>query len=175
MIKIVEGNILDFNGQAIVNAANENLSRGGGVCGAIFSACDANALEKECEKIGHCNTGDAVITSSCGLKKIKYIIHAVAPIYESDLNPESHLYNAYYRSLLLAYKNGIDSIAFPSLGTGIYGYPIEQASKIAIRAILDFLNVCNMDVYLYAYTHEDYQVYFIEKTFMEKMNHFITF
>ena len=173
MIKIVQGNILDFKGDAIVNAANNNLIRGGGVCGAIFGACDASKLEEECENIGFCETGNAVITSSAGLKNVNYIIHAVAPIYDGSDEVEFKLYNAYYKSMLLAYKNDLKSIAFPSLGTGIYGYPVKEAAKIAIRAIIDFLNVNDMDIYLYAFSKEDYDIYFMEKTFAEKHNLFL--
>lgn len=132
-IVLLKGDITQSTCEAIVNAANSNLWAGGGVCGAIFKAAGRRELQDACNKIGHCNTGDAVITPGFDLNA-KYVIHAVGPIYEGD-SSKKYLEGAYYNSLRVADENNIKSIAFPSISTGIYGYPVEKASKIAIDTI----------------------------------------
>ena len=136
-IEVIKSSITNSDTDAIVNAANEGLFRGSGVCGAIFAAA-GDGLEEECMQIGHCNTGEAVITKGYNLKN-KYIIHAVGPIYPCP-DCKKLLYGAYYNSLLLADKNKCDDISFPSISTGVYNYPIIEASYIAFDAIYDFLN-----------------------------------
>jgi O-acetyl-ADP-ribose deacetylase (regulator of RNase III) len=136
-IEVIKSSITNSDTDAIVNAANEGLFRGSGVCGAIFAAA-GDDLEEECMQIGHCNTGEAVITKGYNLKN-KYIIHAVGPSYPCP-DCKKLLYGAYYNSLLLADKNKCDDISFPSISTGVYNYPIIEASYIAFDAIYDFLN-----------------------------------
>ena len=113
MITIKQISITELSTDAIVNAANEHLQAGGGVCGAIFSAAGYDELQAACDVIKHCDTGSAVITSGFDLKA-KYIIHAVGPIWRGGQNGEPQaLYNAYKRSLELAIENGCRSIGFP--------------------------------------------------------------
>lgn len=139
MIEIRKISITELYTDAVVNAANEGLWAGSGVCGAIFDAAGYEELEAACDKIGHCDTGSAVITPGFHLKA-KYIIHAVGPVWAGgDNDEEKLLYGAYYRSLELAKENGCASIGFPLISTGVFGYPIDQAWKIAIQACVDFI------------------------------------
>lgn len=129
--KVVKEDITKLTVDTIVNAANSNLLRGSGVCGAIFRAAGPE-LDEECHSIGHCSTGDAVITKGYNLPFL-HIIHAVGPIYEQDKkNAASLLASAYSRALCLAEDHQISSIAFPCISTGVYGYPKEDAAKIAV-------------------------------------------
>lgn len=138
MITIKQISITDLSTDAIVNAANEHLQAGGGVCGAIFSAAGYDKLQAACDKIKHCDTGSAVITSGFDLKA-KYIIHAVGPIWRGGQNGEPQaLYNAYKRSLELAAENECRSIGIPLISAGIFGYPLEDAWRQALQACLDF-------------------------------------
>ena len=124
--------------QAVVNAANEQLMQGGGVCGAIFAAAGPEKLRKACDRYDGCPTGDAVITP--GFDLCEYIIHAVGPIYLNGLNGEDRmLYDCYRHSLDLARENGITSIAFPLISSGIYGYPAKGAWDVALRSCRDWL------------------------------------
>ncbi|MDD7280542.1 macro domain-containing protein [Floccifex sp.] len=138
MIQIINKNIIDISADAIVNAANEQLLQGGGVCGAIFSQAGSTQLQQACNCIGYCPTGKAVITPGFNTKA-KYIIHAVGPIYKANdpVIPDL-LYSAYQNSLKLAQQYECQSIVFPLISAGIYGYPIQEAWNIAIQAILDF-------------------------------------
>lgn len=138
-IKIKQTDITQLDVDAVVNAANSGLNEGGGVCGAIFDAAGSIELGEACSKIGGCPTGSAVITPGFNLKA-RYIIHAVGPIWNGGNEGEEELlYGAYAQSLKLAIENGCKSIAFPLISSGIYGYPKEEAWKIAIRACKDFL------------------------------------
>jgi O-acetyl-ADP-ribose deacetylase (regulator of RNase III) len=138
-IEIKKISITELSSDAIVNAANEGLWAGGGVCGAIFRAAGHASLSEACRKIGHCATGSAVITPGFDLKA-KYIIHAVGPVWRGGKNGESSaLSGAYRRSLELALDNGCASIAFPLISSGIFGYPVEEAWKTAILTCRDFL------------------------------------
>ena len=138
-IRIQNISITDLATDAIVNAANEGLWAGGGVCGAIFRAAGHDRLQEACNKIGHCDTGSAVITPGFRLKA-KYVIHAVGPVWRggNDHEPEL-LYGAYYRALELAMENSCASIGFPLISAGIFGYPLEKAWEVAIKACRDFL------------------------------------
>ena len=138
LINIIKGDITLSDCDAIVNAANERLQGGSGVCGAIFNAAGWNELQTECDKIGGCKTGNAVITSGYNLKA-KYVIHAVGPIYKNEGSGKL-LAQAYYNSLKVANDIHLTSIAFPSISTGIYGFPVEPAAKIAMKTIKDFMN-----------------------------------
>lgn len=146
MITIRKISITDLDTDAIVNAANEDLWAGGGVCGAIFRTAGYEKLEAACDSIGHCDTGSAVITPGFNLKA-RYIIHAVGPIwYGGDNGEPEKLYGAYRRSLELALENGCRSIGFPLISAGIYGYPKEKAWSVAIGACRDFLRANDMDI-----------------------------
>ena len=139
-ITIQKISITDLGTDAIVNAANEGLWAGGGVCGAIFRAAGHGRLQKACDKIGHCDTGSAVITPGFDLKA-KYIIHAVGPRWSGGNHKEpEQLYGAYYKALELALENDCTSIGFPLISAGIFGYPIPQAWERAIAACGDFLD-----------------------------------
>lgn len=123
-LSLIEGDITKQDSDAIVNAANRSLRGGGGVDGAIHRAGGPKILE-ECIKIGGCETGEAVITTGGNLKT-KYVIHTVGPVYRGGLRNEAGLLeNAYKNSLKVASSKGLKSVAFPSISTGAYGYPME--------------------------------------------------
>lgn len=138
------GDITKVDVDAIVNAANETLLGGGGVDGAIHSAAGPELLE-ECKTLGGCKTGEAKITKGYNLLA-KNIIHTVGPVYNSVENVEKLLSDCYRNSLKLASENNIKSIAFPGISTGVYGYPKEEASKIAIKSVLSFLKESPQDI-----------------------------
>lgn len=149
--KIVRNDIVKMKTDAIVNAANINLKMGGGVCGAIFKAAGEKRLQKECDEIGSCSVGQAVITDGYDLDA-KHIIHTVGPIWRGGNSGEDKLlYKAYRSSLELALKHNMKSIAFPLISAGIYGYPKDKAMRIAIDSISGFLLQNDMDVYLVVY------------------------
>ncbi|KPL16252.1 MAG: hypothetical protein AMJ93_15965 [Anaerolineae bacterium SM23_84] len=137
-LELVQGDITQQDTEAVVNAANPSLLGGGGVDGAIHRAGGPQILE-ECRKIGGCPPGEARITSG-GRLKAKYVIHTVGPIYHGGTKGEAEiLASAYRSSLKLASERGIKSVAFPSISTGAYGYPIELAAPIALRTAMDYL------------------------------------
>ena len=133
-----EGDLTHQETEAIVNAANSRLAGGGGVDGAIHRAGGPVIME-ECRRIGGCPTGQAVITTG-GKLKAKYVIHTVGPIYQGGNREEARLLaSAYRESLKLAHKKGIRSAAFPSLSTGAYGYPLEEAAVIAVKTVAAYI------------------------------------
>ena len=139
-IEVKKIGITELDVDVIVNAANRHLAEGSGVCGAIFHDAGSAELTKACSEIGSCETGDAVITPGFNLQA-KYIIHAVGPIWNGgDSNEAELLYNAYNKSLILAKENDCHSIGFPVISSGIYGYPKDEAWKIAVQACNDFIN-----------------------------------
>ncbi len=139
-IEIRKISITALDTDAVVNAANEGLLAGGGVCGAIFKAAGYNRLQSACNKIGHCDTGSAVITPGFDMKA-KYIIHAVGPVWKGGKHNERELlYGAYCKSLELAADNGCKSIGFPLISSGIFGYPVSSAWHTALDACKDFLD-----------------------------------
>ena len=132
---LVRNDIVNMRVDAIVNAANSSLAPGGGVCGAIFAAAGRTALKKACRAIGHCDVGSAVITPGFNLPA-RYVIHAVGPIWQGGTRGEAALLQSCYtRALHLAQENGCESIAFPLISSGIFGYPKPQALRVAINAI----------------------------------------
>ena len=142
MIKLQLGDITKIGVDAIVNAANSSLLGGGGVDGAIHRA-GGRAILDECRKIverqGGCPTGEAVITTA-GNMPARYVIHTVGPVWHGGMNNEDQLLaNAYSNSLRLAVDNGVKTIAFPNISTGVYGFPKERAAKIAIKTVRKFL------------------------------------
>ena len=139
LIEIKKASITALNTDAIVNAANESLRAGGGVCGAIFNAAGYEPLQAVCESIGHCATGSAVLTPAFRIKA-RYVIHAVGPRWNGGESGEPRqLYGCYRRSLELAMEKGCHSVAFPLISSGIFGYPKELAWETAIRSCRDFL------------------------------------
>lgn len=137
-ITIQKISITDLDTDAIVNAANDGLWAGGGVCGAVFRAAGYDRLQAACDEIGHCDTGSAVITPGFDLKA-KYIIHAVGPVWRGGNHQEPlQLYGAYHRALELAVENGCHSVGFPLISAGIFGYPKDRAWRTAIQACSDF-------------------------------------
>jgi O-acetyl-ADP-ribose deacetylase (regulator of RNase III) len=146
---IVRQDITKLKVDAIVNAANTDLAMGGGVCGAIFKAARAAELQAACDKLAPIKTGEAVITPGFKLHA-KYVIHAAGPVYR-HWNPEQneqYLRSAYINSLKRAIENGCESIAFPLISSGIYGYPKDEALRVATSAIQEFLADHDLNVTL---------------------------
>lgn len=156
MISIDLGDITILDCDAIVNAANKTLLGGGGVDGAIHRHAAGRELLAECRTLGGCETGEAKITKGYNLKA-KYVIHTVGPIYSTQKNQALLLANCYKNSLDLALKHDIHSIAFPAISTGVYHYPLEEATKIAISTVKTWLDM-----------HKDYKLDIIFSCFDEK-------
>jgi O-acetyl-ADP-ribose deacetylase len=137
LIELVLGDITRENTDAIVNAANSRLAGGAGVDGAIHRA-GGPAIMAQCRQIGNCPTGQAVITTGGNLNA-RYVIHTVGPIYRNGTQGEAGLLaSAYENSLKLACKKGLQSISFPAISCGVYGYPIHEAAHLALKTCVDF-------------------------------------
>ncbi len=135
---LIKGDITQLTVDAIVNAANEQLRRGSGVCGAIHQAAGPE-LQKECQQLGGCLTGEAKLTHGYRLPA-KYVIQTVGPIWHGGQQGEpSLLANCYQNTLALVVKKDIKSVAFPAISCGVYGYPANQAAMIAVKETLAFL------------------------------------
>ena len=159
-IEIIVCDITKIGSKAdvIVNAANESLLGGGGVDGAIHRAAGPKLLE-ECRTLGGCRPGEAKATKAYNLDN-KYIIHTVGPRYWSDPSPKETLASCYLNSLKLADSLNIESIAFPSISTGAFGYPIEEAADIAMKTICSYQSKNIQRVYMCIFPYkEDYEVY----------------
>ena len=157
-LHIIHGDIITMPVDAVVNAANTALQRGGGVCGAIFAAAGADKLQAECDRIGRCGVGEAVVTGGYDLPA-RHIIHTAGPIWRGGNSDEARLlHNCYTNSLWLAMQNDCRSIAFPLISSGIYGYPIEQALQIAVAAISEFLLKYDIQVYLLLYDQQTFEL-----------------
>lgn len=137
-IRLVQGNIVEVDVDAIVNAANSLLLGGGGVDGAIHRAAGPD-LVAECRNVGGCKTGEARITAGYRLHA-RHVIHTVGPVFQDGKKGEPELLRSAYRnSLTLATENECKTVAFPAISTGIYGYPKEDAAQIAVDTVLDWL------------------------------------
>ena len=137
-LELVQGDITTQDVDAIVNAANSGLAGGGGVDGAIHRAGGPSIME-ECRTLGGCPTGQAKLTGGGDLPA-RFVIHAVGPIYRDGNSGEAGLLaSAYYNSLYVGRENGLKSIAFPSLSTGAYAYPLEEAARIALSTVAEYL------------------------------------
>lgn len=165
-LKIHKGDITKLKVDAIVNAANKSLLGGGGVDGAIHRAAGPQLLE-ECKTLGGAETGEAKITKGYNLPA-KFVIHTVGPVWNGGKYDEDNLLKkCYENSLKLAIENKIETIAFPSISTGIYRFPVERASKIAVRTVKNFVegNEQLKEVIFCVFSDKDYEIY--ESVFKE--------
>jgi O-acetyl-ADP-ribose deacetylase (regulator of RNase III) len=137
-LEVVQGDITQQDTEAIGNAANSALAGGGGVDGAVHRAGGPSIMSELRTRYKGCPTGSAVITGGGNLKA-KYVIHAVGPRYSGSPKDPELLSGAYRKSLELSTQNKISSIAFPSISTGIYGYPVQEASRVALKTVMDYL------------------------------------
>ncbi len=159
-IRVIQADITTLAVEAIVNAANTSLLGGGGVDGAIHSAAGPELL-KECRLLAGCKTGEAKITKGYRLPA-RFVIHTPGPVWEGGNSGESQLLaSCYSNSLALAEKNGLTTIAFPSISTGIYGYPIESAATIAVNTVKAYLKQGSSlkEIIFCCFSEEDCQVY----------------
>ena len=157
-LEIVRHDITKMKTDAIVNAANSSLKMGGGVCGAIFNAAGPGELQQACDRIGHCEVGEAVHTEAFSLHA-DFIIHTVGPVWGGGSNNEEALLrNCYRNSLDLAHRLGCESISFPLISTGIFGYPKEPALRIAISEIESFLMNHEIGVSLVVFDKQSFRI-----------------
>ena len=155
-VKVISADITKLSNEveAIVNAANETLLGGGGVDGSIHKAAGPQLLE-ECKTLGGCKPGEAKVTKAYNLKNQKYIIHTVGPRYWSDSNPPKTLENCYLNCLKLADELGLKVIAFPSISTGAFGYPVEEAAKIFAKVVCNYKPKTLEMVYMVVYFNDE--------------------
>ncbi len=166
ILELTCGDITIQDTEAIVNAANRRLSPGGGVSGAIHRAAGPELWEEN-KKLGGCETGEAKLSGGHNLKA-KYVIHTVGPVYSGSADDAQDLKNCYKNSLLLASQKKTKSISFPSISTGIFGYPVKEASVIALKTIADFLKE-HQEIKLIRmvlFSEDDYKIY---KSSLEKI------
>ncbi|HOO70583.1 MAG TPA: O-acetyl-ADP-ribose deacetylase [Spirochaetota bacterium] len=159
-LHVKQGDITQIDCDAIVNAANPGLLGGGGVDGAIHRAAGPGLLE-ECRKLGGCKHGEARITKGHKLKA-RYVIHTPGPVYKNGKSGEKDILgNSYKNSMKLARENGLQSIAFPAISTGVYGYPRKEAAEVAVATILQFMkeNDYSADVYFVLFDRDNYDIY----------------
>lgn len=169
-IKIIMGDITDFEGEAIVNAANTDLILGGGVAGAIRKK-GGESIQKECSKIGKIPLGEAVVTTG-GTLKAKYVIHAAAMGLNQKCTRES-LKSAVLNSLKRCREKGIKSVAMPAIGMGIAGFPLDEGSKIVLKTVASFIgqNEMPQEVSIILFDQKSFQ--FFKKRFEEMSKGFL--
>jgi O-acetyl-ADP-ribose deacetylase (regulator of RNase III) len=160
VIRLVQGDITKEKTDVIVNAANTSLRGGGGVDGAIHRAGGPEILRECVDKYPKgCGTGEARITTA-GQMVAKWVIHTPGPIWRGGHQDEDHLLtNCYRNSILLAAENGAETIAFPSISTGVYGFPIDRASKIALTTVIDTADRSIKEVIFVLFSTSDYHMY----------------
>ncbi len=166
-IKVIKSDICKQNVDAIVNAANSQLAGGGGVDGAIHAAAGPK-LYDECKKLNGCPTGSSKITSGLNLPA-KYIIHTVGPVWHGGNRMEDKLLRScYINTLEIAKQKKINTIAFPNISTGVYGFPKPRAAEIAVNAVFEFLtsNQQPMQVIFVCFDHDNYELY---KNILQKL------
>ncbi len=159
-VELLQGDITKMEVDAVVNAANKSLLGGGGVDGAIHRAAGPELLE-ETKTLNGCRTGEAKITGGYKLPA-KYVIHTVGPVWKGGNKNEAQLLsNAYYNSLEVAKKHGLQTVAFPNISTGVYGFPKEKAAEIAISSVLDYMrnHPGIQKVYFVCFDQENYRIY----------------
>lgn len=165
-LEIVKGSVVYAKCDAIVNAANSGLQGGAGVCGAIFSSAGWNELQEECNAIGGCRTGHAVMTNGYKLKA-KHIIHAVGP----DDGNEEKLRQAFYNVLVIADSNNLKTVALVPISTGIYGFPLQKCAQIAIKVVDEFKPKSLEHCYMYCYGDGEYQTFeYVLGQYLENKN-----
>lgn len=159
-MEVIRGSVVEMSADIIVNAANKSLLGGGGVDGAIHAAAGSELL-KECRTLNGCATGDAKMTGAYSLTNAKYIVHTVGPVYSGSEADASLLSSCYSNSLNLAYFNKCESIAFPCISTGVYGYPIKEAAEIAWMTVLKWLHEHDAAMYVYfcCFNDREFEVY----------------
>ena len=168
-LSIIEGDIVLQKVDAIVNAANSSLLGGGGVDGAIHRAAGPKLLE-ECRALNGCPTGEAKITGGYNLRA-RWVIHTVGPVWRGgNHNEDEALASCYRNSLSLAKEHRVRTIAFPAISTGVYGFPVERASGIAVRTVSDFLERETLPehVLLVCFSHDDFLTF---AQSLEELNH----
>ncbi len=160
-IHLVKASVVEMKVSAIVNAANTSLLGGGGVDGAIHRAAGAELL-KECRTLHGCRTGEAKITKAYNIKNAKHIIHTVGPVYGGREEDAILLSNCYKNSLDLALENDCDSIAFPCISTGVYGYPLAEAAKVSLSTITSWTEAhpdVSMKIYICCFREIELEAY----------------
>ena len=157
-ISVLRGSVVYADTDAIVNAANAQLAGGSGVCGAIFEEAGWSDMQRACDLIGGCPTGKAVATPGFKLKA-KYVIHAVGPIYMGMPCDAKLLRSAYRSCLEVAERLGLHSIGLCSISTGIYGYPLNEAVKIASDTMRTFPAKSLTDIRIYCYGEREYRAF----------------
>jgi len=167
-IHVVQDDITTLEVDAVVNAANTSLLGGGGVDGAIHRAAGPGLLE-ECKTLNGARPGEAKITGGYNLPA-KHVIHTPGPVYRNGKSGEEKtLGNSYYNSMMRAKENNLTSIAFPAISTGVYGYPKEDACRVAVKTVLDFMEKeeYHIDVYYVLFDSENYTIY---KKYIKELN-----
>lgn len=165
-LELVQGDITSQDVEAIVNAANNSLLGGGGVDGAIHRAAGPELLA-ECRTLHGCATGDAKITRGYRLKA-RHVIHTVGPVYSGAPQDAELLASAYRRSLEVASENHLQSMAFPSISTGAYGYPVQQAAPLALKTVLEYLTA-HTDITLVRFVLYDARTFDAYKTTLPRL------